>query len=78
VNFGTQTKHRRFAPSATIGVVTRWARKKLRLDPAAAAEYVLQLCKTNERPRPDKTLGELVATTCGLCFDLVKEVTPQG
>jgi len=78
VHFAAHTKHRRFAPSATVGLVTRWARKKLRLDPAAAAEYVLQLCKSTDRPRADKTLGELVTTTCGLCFDLVKEITPQG
>ena len=30
------------------------------------------------QPRPDKHLGELVGSTCSLCFDFVKEVTPQG
>lgn len=78
LHFGDATKHRRFTPSTTVGVVTRWARRKLRLDPAAAAEYVLQICKTNERPRPHQHLGELVEGTCALCFDLVKEITPQG
>ena len=42
------------------------------------AEYVLRLCGTNDQPRPDKHLGELVGSTCSLCFDFVKEVTPQG
>lgn len=79
VNFGGHTKGRKFSPAATVGVVTRWARRVLHLDPAAAAEYVLRLCGSTEQPRPDKHLGELVhGATCSLCFDLVKEVTPQG
>jgi hypothetical protein len=79
VNYGAKTKHRRFSPATTIGVVTQWARNKFDLDPAAAAEYVLRLCNSIEQPRPDKHLGELVeAPGCSICFDLVNEVTPQG
>ena len=79
VNFGPKTKHRKFSPATTIEVVTRWARRKFHLDPAAAAEYVLELCGTDEQPRSDRHLGELVhGTKCAVCFDLVKEVTPQG
>ncbi len=78
VNFGGRTRRRKFSPATTVSVVTRWARKALRLDDAAAAEYVLRLCGTNDQPRPDKHLGELVSSTCSLCFDFVKEVTPQG
>lgn len=79
VNFGGKTKRHRFSPATTVGVATQWARRKLHLDPAAAAEYVLQLCGTTIHPRSDQHLGELVtATTCSICFDLVKEVTPQG
>jgi hypothetical protein len=79
VNFAGETKGRRFSPAATVGVVTQWARRKFDLDPAAAAEYVLQICKTHKQPRSDEHLGELVDfPTCSICFDLVKEVTPQG
>ena len=79
VNFGGKTKRHRFSPATTVGVVTEWARRKLRLDAAAAAEYVLQICNGTEQPRSDQHLGELVdAPTCSICFDLVKEVTPQG
>ncbi len=79
VNFGHDTKHRRFSPAATVGVVAHWARRKFPIDPKIASEYVLQLCKSAERPRSDFHLGELVsAPHCSLCFDLVKEITPQG
>jgi hypothetical protein len=80
LNFGGKTKRRRFSPATTVGVVTEWARKKFRnLDPAAVAEYVSEICGTSTQPRPTEHLGELVcATTCSICFNLVKEVTPQG
>jgi hypothetical protein len=79
VNFGGTTKHRRFSPATTIAIVTAWARKKFKLDPAAASEYRLQICHTTNTPRDDMHLGELVeAPKCAICFDLVKEVTPQG
>lgn len=79
VNFGGNTKRRSFSPATTIEVVTTWARKKFRLEAAAASEYVLQLCNGTEQPRSDRHLGELAdGTKCSICFDLVKEVTPQG
>jgi hypothetical protein len=79
VNFSGQTKRHKFSPATTVAVVTQWARKKFHLDPAAAAEYVLQICNTTDQPRSDVHLGELVqAPKCSICFDLVKEVTPQG
>jgi hypothetical protein len=58
--------------------VTKWARRKFRIDNAVASEYVLQICGTTEVPRSDVHLGELVKNKCSLCFHLVKEVTPQG
>lgn len=79
VNFGGKTKRHRFSPATTVGVAAQWARRKFHLDPDAAAEYVLQLCGSTTQLRSDEHLGELVATTtCSICFDLVKEVTPQG
>jgi hypothetical protein len=79
VNFTGGTKRHRFSPATTIGVVTQWARKKFKLDGAAGAEYVLQLCKSTKQPRSGEHLGELVEPpTCAICFDLVKEITPQG
>ena len=79
VNFLDRTERRKFSPVTTVGVVTTWACTKLRLDDAAAADCVLRICGTVEQPRPDKYLGELAKIKgCSLCFDLVKELTPQG
>lgn len=79
VNFQNKKKYRRFSPAATVGTVANWARRKFHLDPATAPEYVLQICGTTAQPRSDTHLGELTkAPDCSLCFDLVKEVTPQG
>jgi hypothetical protein len=79
VNFVGQTKRHRFSPASTVGVVTQWARKKFGLDGAAGAEYVLRICGSDIQPRPSEHLGELAhLRACALCFDLVKEITPQG
>jgi hypothetical protein len=79
VNFGKETKKHRFSPNTTVGVATEWARRKFHLDPAVAAEYVLQICNSPEQPRSTEHLGDLVGgTMCALCFDLVKELTPKG
>ena len=79
VQFNGGTKRHRFSPATTIAVVTQWARRKFKLDPAAGAEYVLQICDTTNQPRPSEHLGELVEPpVCAICFKLVKEITPQG
>jgi len=79
VNFGGKTKRHRFSPNTTVGVATEWARRKFHLDPAVAGEFVLQICGTPAQPRSDEHLGDLVSgTTCSICFDLVKEMTPRG
>jgi len=79
VHFNGLTKRHRFSPATTIAVITKWARTKFKLDPAAGAEYVLQICNTTKQPRPSDHLGELVdVSTCAICFNLVKEITPQG
>lgn len=80
VNFGGETKKHRFSPATTIGVLTQWARKKFpKLDAAAAAELVLQICNSKTVPLQQEHLGELVkAPHCSICFNLVKEINPQG
>lgn len=80
VNFAGETKKHRFSPATRIGVVTQWARNKFpKLDAAAAAELVLQICGTKTVPLPNQHLGELAeAPHCSICFNLVNEINPQG
>ena len=80
VHFLGETKRRRFSPATTIETVTAWARRKFsNLDQTAASEYVLEICDTKVQPRADEHLGEVVKHgECAICFNLVKEVTPQG
>ena len=79
VHFEGKVLNRKFSPAATIESATRWCRANLRLDPAAASEFVLQLSDTTDQPRPSTHLGELVEHgECALSFELVKELTPQG
>lgn len=79
VSFGTKTIKRKFSPATTIEVVTRWAKKKFKLDEAAGTDYVLQICGTKTQPRSDQHLSQVVHdATCSICFDVVTEVNPQG
>jgi len=79
VHYGAKTKRRKVAPSTTVKTLTVWARKAFKLDPASAAEYVLQITGTTTQPRGDTHVGELTtAPVCAVSFDLIKEVTPQG
>jgi hypothetical protein len=79
VTFNGNDKRHKFAPNTTVEVVAEWARRKFRLDPTAAKEFVLQISGTTTQPRADQHLGDLVvADTCSVSFTLVKELTPQG
>ncbi len=79
IHFAGKELNRKFSPATTVEVATRWARMNLRLDAAAASEFVLQLSGTQEQPRPGQHLGEIVqGDECKLSFELVKEMTPQG
>lgn len=79
VNFQDKVKSRKFAPNARIARVRRWALNAFGLTGPAASDFVLQLCGSDKSPRPNQDLAELVAPgSCSICFDLTKEVTPQG
>ena len=79
IHFSGKELNRKFSPATTVEAATRWTRDNLRLDAAAASEFVLKLSGTQEPPRPSEHLGELVKDgECKLYFELVKEMTPQG
>lgn len=79
VNYQSKTKDRAFAPSARIRRVRRWAQKAFDLTGPAAGDYVLQPCGSDVDAGLQQYVAEFVPDhTCSACFDLSKEITPQG
>lgn len=79
VNYLDQTAARAFGPGVRVRKVKAWAVKHFKLEDHDAAEHVLQLCGTTERPKTDTPLHELTdGKTCAVCFDLVPETRVEG
>lgn len=81
VNYNGQAKALDFAPSATIERLHRRAtgRQGFGLADADAAEHLLQLCGSAERPDVETHVGTLVtAPACTVCFDLVPKQRVEG
>lgn len=81
VHFNGQTKALDVAPSATIERVHRRAtgRQGFKLGDTDAAEHLLQLCGSAERPDVETHVGTLAtAPACSACFDLVPKQRVEG
>ena len=79
VHFLDKTAAHEFPPGARVRAVKEWAAHTFKLSPKDAAEHVLQLCNSTERPASDTPLHQLVhAPRCELCFDLVPEKRVEG
>ncbi len=79
VNFLDRSETREFAPGARVRRVKEWAVHVFHMGPKDAAEHVLQLCGSAERPPSDTPLHQLVhGGHCSLCFDLVPEKRVEG
>lgn len=81
VYFNGGSRVRSFAPGATIGRVKHWAVGKdvFNFTPVDAAEHVLQITGTQDRPDEDVHVGTLVHVPhCVLAFDLVAKVRVEG
>lgn len=79
VNYLERTIERDFASGARVRSVKKWAMKEFELDKKDAAEHVLQVCKSAERPSSDTPLHALVQrSNCAVCFDLVPEIRVEG
>jgi len=79
VHYLERTAEHEFAPGARVRAVKAWAAHTFKLSPKDAAEHVLQLCKSTERPPSDTPLHQLVHDhACELCFDLVPEKRVEG
>ena len=79
VNFTHRTAEREFPPGARVRAVKEWAVRKFEMSPQDAAEHVLQLCGSTERPATDTPLVQLTrGHDCSVCFDLVPEKRVEG
>ena len=79
VHFLDQTEERTFAPGTRVKKVKAWAVEQFKLTHHDAAEHVLQLCGSTDRPATDTPLHELTkAPVCSICFDFVPEKRVEG
>lgn len=80
VTFNGVTKEHRFGPGTTVAAVKKWAAiAAFGMDPADAAEHVLQIGGTADRPEPDTHIGALVTCPdCHVQFDLVPLKRVEG
>lgn len=79
VNYLDRQAHREFGASRRVRAVKEWAVKEFGLDHKDAAEHVLQVHGTTERPASDTPLHTLLRDDrCHLTFDLVPEKRVEG
>lgn len=81
VTFNGVQKEETFRPAATVKRVKRWAvgKKGFDLSDVDAAEHVLQLSGSTERPDEDVHIGTLVThPMCSVSFDLVPKIRVEG
>ena len=79
VHYVDKTIERAFGPGVRVHTVKKWAAREFNLDHADAAEHVLQICRSTERPASDTPLHTLAhGSDCAVCFDLVPEKRVEG
>ncbi len=80
VSFNGETVERRFAPSATLTRIKRWATKrKFHMSEEDASEHVLQIEGNHTRPPVNTHVGCLVTGPhARVCFDLVPDERVNG
>lgn len=77
-SFNGRTKTVEFAPGRTVGSIKTYIATRLfGMTQHDAAEHVLQLADTTERPDADTHVGSL-ASHCRVAFDLVPLVRVEG
>jgi hypothetical protein len=79
VRYAGRDVRRTFRPSATVARVKKWSTHELGITPSDAAELMLQITGTDNRPDGDTHIGALVkAPTKVLSFDLVPSPRVNG
>jgi hypothetical protein len=74
---GTHSKD--FPPGARIKAVKNWAVAQFNVPALDAAEHVLEIHGTKDRPNPSEPLSILVhGDGCKLVFDLVPDIRVEG
>jgi len=80
VSYGGQTASKRFGPGATIARIKLWAAvHEFRMTPGDAAEHLLQIKGTTDRPSSSTHVGSMVKCPhCAIVFDLIPHARVQG
>lgn len=78
VHFLDKTEELEFPPGARVRAVKAQIVHTLGITPQDAADHVLQICDSVERPASDTPLHELAKEGCAVCFDLVPEIRVEG
>lgn len=78
VRYAGRDVRRTFRPSATIQRIKQWATQELSIQPSDAAELMLQVAGTSNRPDTDVHLGSLVKCEKSITFDLVPSPRVNG
>lgn len=79
VRYANGDVRRSFRPSATVGRVKKWATHELGIGPSDAAELMLQIRGTDNRPDADIHIGTIVKTPeHTIEFDLVPSPRVNG
>jgi hypothetical protein len=79
VHYLDKTAKHAFAPGARVRAVKACAAQHFHISPKDAAEHVLQLCGSSDRPSSDTPLHQVAkGHECAVCFDFVPEKRVEG
>lgn len=79
VHYLDKTAKHAFAPGTRVRAVKVWTAQHFHISPKDAAEHVLQLCKSSDRPSSDTPLHQVAkGHECTVCFDFVPEKRVEG
>jgi hypothetical protein len=78
VHFLDKTEEYELPPGTRVRAVKAQAVHAFHITPQDAADHILQLCGSTERPTTDTPLHELTKGGCAVCFDLVPEKRVEG
>ena len=80
VSFAGESVERSFGPGVTVASIKRWAaQRNFGMTEEEAAEHLLQIAGTHDRPAPGTHIGSLAACpACRVAFDLVPDERVNG